>query len=377
MNNNQLADNNSFLGFTDNRTALQAGKIEKCLSKAFRYDGVVMERRDAMLRDLRNGGEPKISEEAVNGKTKKSYRIYSTIKDGEFAGARVFSEITKTEYDFCMYLIKNDLISEERVNSYLEEEKNKRTKAAKTEREAEEAARREKEKQEEEKENFKSWVRSAAETYIGTSKGNLMEKIFVDKLGEFKYPIGAFALLVCIDNIENNPLCREELKERLYTGNVASRKTFECVTGLKLPKNNRDTQEFIDNLKKSDYREMTEYKVRKKSDKTEESKPEDAEKEEFYILEFDPTDENRKPEYRKIMAERIEKKGFECFIHETEDGKIAISSAECGMRLSVGSTKAEAIRELKRTINKVGDVTLRKNIRMAIERFGKSPYEAA
>ena len=61
----------------------------------------------------------------------------------------------------------------------------------------------------------------------------------------------------------------------------------------------------------------------------------------------------------------------------TEDGKIAISSAECGMRLSVGSTKAEAIRELKRTINKVGDVTLRKNIRMAIERFGKSPYKAA
>lgn len=373
----QLANNNSFLGFTDNRTALQAGKIEKCLSKAFRYNGVVMERRDKMLQDLRNGKEPKIAEETVNGKTKKSYRIYSTIRDGEFAGTRVFSEITKTEYDFCMYLIKNNLISEERVNSYLEEEKNKRIEVAKAEREAEEAARKEKERQEEEKEKFNSWVKSAAEMYIGTSKGNLMEKIYIDKLGEFKYPIGAFTLLVCIDNIENNPLCRKELKERLYTGNVASRKTFECVTGLKLPKNNRDTQEFIDNLKKSDYREMTEYKVRKKSDKTEESKPEDAEKEEFYILEFDPTDENRKPEYRKIMAERIEKKGFECFIHETEDGKIAISSAECGMRLSVGSTKAEAIRELKRTINKVGDVTLRKNIRMAIERFGKSPYKAA
>lgn len=53
--NNQLAYNNSFLGFTDNRTALQAGKIEKCLFKAFRYDGVVMERRDAMLQDLRSG----------------------------------------------------------------------------------------------------------------------------------------------------------------------------------------------------------------------------------------------------------------------------------------------------------------------------------
>lgn len=370
--NNQLAYNNSFLGFTDNRTALQAGKIEKCLSKAFRYDGVVMERRDAMLQDLRSGKTPDMVEENVNGKNKKSYRLNFVID-----GSDVYNEITKTEYDFCMYLIKNDLISEERVNSYLEEEKNKRIEAAKAEREAEEAARREKERQEEEKENFKSWVRSAAEMYIGTSKGNLMEKIFVDKLGEFKYPVRAFELLACIDNIDDNPLCREELKSRLHTDNVASRKTFECVTGLKLPKNNRDTQEFIDNLKKSDYREMTEYKVRKKPDKTEESKPEDAEKEEFYILEFDPTDENRKPEYRKIMAERIEKKGFECFIHETEDGKIAISSAECGMRLSVGSTKAEAIRELKRTINKVGDVTLRKNIRMAIERFGKSPYKAA
>ena len=51
----QLANNNSFLGFTDNRTALQAGKIEKCLSKAFRYNDVVMERRDKMLQDLRNG----------------------------------------------------------------------------------------------------------------------------------------------------------------------------------------------------------------------------------------------------------------------------------------------------------------------------------
>ena len=377
MKNNQLAYNNSFLGFTDNRTALQAGKIEKCLSKSFRYDGVVMERRDAMLQDLRNGGEPKIEEETVNEKTKKSYRVYSTIKDGEFAGTRVFSEITKTEYDFCMYLIKNDLISEERVNSYLEEEKNKRIEAVKAEHETEEAARREEKRQEKEKENFKSWMRSAAEMYIGTSKGNMMEKIFIDKLGEFKCPVRAFELLACIDNIDDNPLCREELKSRLHTDNVASRKTFECVTGLKLPKNNRDTQEFIDNLKKSDYHEMVEYKVRKKLDKTEECKQEDVEKEEFYILEFDPTDENRKPEYRKIMAERIEKKGFECFIHETENGKIAISSAECGIRLSIGSTKAEAIRELKRVINKVGDVTLRKSIQTAIETFGKSPYKAA
>lgn len=33
MSRNQLANNNSFLGFTDNRTALQAGKIENACLK--------------------------------------------------------------------------------------------------------------------------------------------------------------------------------------------------------------------------------------------------------------------------------------------------------------------------------------------------------
>ena len=73
--NNQLQKNNSFLGYTDNRTALQAGKIEKILTKKFNYDGIIMERRDAMLMDLRAGKTPDMVEENVNGKNKKSYKI--------------------------------------------------------------------------------------------------------------------------------------------------------------------------------------------------------------------------------------------------------------------------------------------------------------
>lgn len=347
----QLANNNSFLGFTDNRTALQAGKIEKCLSKAFRYNGVVMERRDKMLQDLRNGKEPKIAEETVNGKTKKSYRVYSTIKDGEFAGTRVFSEITKTEYDFCMYLIKNDLVSEERVNAYIEEEKQR-----KEEKEVAELA------------EFETWAKSMAEMYSGTSNANTMEKIFIDKLGEFKNPIGAFRLLVYIDNIDSHPLCREKLKERLYTGNKASRKTFECVTGLKLPKNNRDTAEFIDNLHKSDYCNKVDYKVK---DKTEVKSNNESELKEFYILEVDK--EHKRKEYKKVFGEKIVKKGFACFIHELKDKTYAVSSVECGVRLATGKTKSEAVKNLKREISRFGDVELRQKIQEIVNLYGASP----
>lgn len=366
--NNQLKNNNSFLGFTDNRTALQAGKIEKCLAKVFNYDGIIMERRDAVLLALRNGGEPEIEEKDVNGKVRKSYRIYSMLDE-----SRVFTEITKTEYDFCMYLLRNDLISEENVNAYIEKEKGNQKEEEKAQEQALETAKKEEEEQEKKAEEFDSWLKEETSKYIGTDKGNLMERIFIDKYGDFSNPIACLAILTCIDNIDDNPLCREELKSRLHTDNAASRKTFECVTGLKLPKNNRDTKAFLDNLKKSDYKEMIEYKNRKKvkdrgNDKLEE----------FYILEFDPNDKNKKPQYRKIMAERVVKKGFECFIHEMPDGKYGISSARCGMRLAVGRTKPEAVKELKRTINKVGDVKLRKNIEKVVKAYGENPlYKTA
>ena len=368
----QLANNNSFLGFTDNRTALQAGKIEKCLSKAFRYNGVVMERRDKMLQDLRNGKEPKIAEETVNGKTKKSYRVYSTIKDGEFAGTRVFSEITKTEYDFCMYLIKNDLVSEKRVNAYIEEEKQRKEEKEVAERQAEEAAREEEEKQAAELAEFETWAKSMAEMYSGTSNASTMEKIFIDKLGEFKNPIGAFKLLVYIDNIDSHPLCRKKLKERLYTGNKASRKTFECVTGLKLPKSNKETRSFIDNLHKADYQEMNDYKVKNaKEDKV--NKELDTNKQEFYILEGTTENGEKKATYKKVLGERIVKRGFECFIREMPDGRFAVSSTECGVKLATGNTKAEAIKELKKVISRVGDTKIREKIKEFVTVFGASP----
>ena len=47
--------------------------------------------------------------------------------------------------------------------------------------------------------------------YSGTTRGNLVERIYLDVYGEFRFPLRAFELLVCIDNIEK-VLCREELQ---------------------------------------------------------------------------------------------------------------------------------------------------------------------
>ena len=374
--NNKLENNNSFLGFTDNRTALQAGKIEKILTKKFNYDGIIMERRDAMLMDLRAGKTPDMVEENVNGKKKKSYRLNFIIAGGMFDGAKVFNEITKTEYDFCLYLIENDLVSEERVDAYIKAENEKAKAAIQAEEEARKAEEEAEAKEEAENEAFRAWLRSSAEMYEGTTKANLLEGVYIDKYGEFNFArrYAAYELLVCIDNIENER-CRHQLMKRLITRNKASRKVFECVTGLKLPKNNKETQEFLNNVQKSDYKEMIPYKARSKNEKPEEAQDEaqDYNLKVFYILEFDPQDNERKPEYHRILAEPITKKGFDCFIHEMPDGRFGISSVECGMRLADGDTKQEAIKALKRAINKVGDVKLRKHIQEAVKRFGASP----
>jgi len=363
--NNQLQKNNSLLGFTTNKTALQAGKIEACLSKVFRYDCIVMERRDAMLKYLREGKIPAVVETVVNGKNKKSYRLNFTID-----GTNVFNEITKTEYDFCLYLIKNDLVSEENVNAYLASENEKAAEADRTEEETRKAEAEAQEKEEAERASFKMWLRSSAEMYEGTTKGNLMEQIFVDKYGEFTNRIGAYETLVNIDNIDNDR-CRQALKERLHTDNKASRKVFECVTGLKLPKTNKETMEFLDNVQKSDYKEMVEYRTRVKNEKADAADEDNTRV--FYILEFDPKEKEKLPVYTKILAEPITKKGFDCFIHEMPDGRYGISSVECGMRLSAGNTKAQAVKELKRVINKYGEIALRKHIEDAVKRFGASP----
>lgn len=362
---NQLENNGTYLGFTKTKTALQAGKVEKCLDKKFRYSDGIMARKDAVLLGLRKGKVPAISEEICNGKIKKSYRL---------EWEHYYCDITKTEYDFCMYLIENNLVTEENVNVYISQEKAERKIAAENEaREAAEVKIAE-EKEQKEKEEFRKWLQDKAESYHYSRWMELAEKIYLSIYGELPCQVRINELFVCIENIEN-PLCREELKARLHTDNKASRKVFMCCTGLKLPNTNRDTMEFLDNVKLSDYAGTKEFKERNKEEKYDVPA---EEKQIFYIIEAKEVEGKREHRFKMVYGWAVEKKGIKFFIHEMPDGKFGVSSVECGLRLAIGNSRAAAVKELTKVINKVGIVKVKEGIEKAIAAFGKCPcYEQA
>ena len=354
---NQLEKNESYLGFTDNKTVLQKAKIEKCLDKVFRYDDGIMARKDKVLNDLRSGRKPVIVEVTNSkGNTKKEYRM---------TWDNLFYEITKTEYDFCTYLVEHDLVSKNAVNAFIEAENLRKEKAIEEQKKAEETARIEEERIEAEKENFKIWVAENSKKYENTIKGNLVEQIYLSVLGEFYHPYKAFELLVCIDNIEK-PLCRKELKARLHKDNKASRKVFQCVTGLKLPNTNKETMEFLDNVQKSDYQGMTEFKERKKSDKQPEK-----EQEQFYIL---MKNDKGEMEFKPKPGVKINHKGVDMFIHETPYDKIGISSVKCGLRIATGKNRTETIKIMKELFRKNGAENIQNKIDEVVNAYGVSPY---
>ena len=70
------------------------------------------------------------------------------------------------------------------------------------------------------------------------------------------------------------PLCKEEVISRLYNGNKASIKVFECLTGLKLPKAYKERKTYLESLTSADFKEMTGYKPQKKKGRGEISKDE-------------------------------------------------------------------------------------------------------
>lgn len=123
---------------------------------------------------------------------------------------------------------------------------------------------------------------------------------------------------------------------------------------------------FLDSVQKSDYQDAVEYKTRKKPEK----QPE-AEKEKFYVL---MGTEKGEREYVPAIGSKIEYHGIEMFIHETPDGKIAISSIKCGLRMTTGKSKTEAIKEMKELFKRMDIDTINSRIDEITSYYGVSPY---
>lgn len=353
---NQLESNNSYLGFTNGKSPMQAAKIQDALDKKYRYDSsIIMTRKDAMLYYLRRGEKVFFMErEQKNGKTKKEYGMH-------VEGSNLYSIITKTEYDFANYLVENDLVSEESVNFYIEKENAEKAAKEQAEREAKEKVIREKEEKERERKEFRKWLENTTMNYQCSTWMGIQEQIYLSIYGEFPRPERAYELLVCIENIDK-PLCREELKSRLHRDNTASRKTFYHVTGLRLPDTNKETMEFLDHVTVADFTGTIPFMPRKKKEVQEEV---------FYILSHNEYDDGFT--YKKVMGEKVTKYGLDMFIHNNGNSYL-LSSAECGVRIAHGNSKTELMQKLKEVVDRMGIDSIKSQVKQVCDRYGKSPY---
>lgn len=111
---------NEDYGFCENKTLLQKGKTLKILNKEIRYNNEIITRKERIVNILTTCNNcytdeylntNRYSEHKINLEYKKltdkiEYRLYFQEGDDEY-----FINLTKTEYQFSEYLIKNKILN--------------------------------------------------------------------------------------------------------------------------------------------------------------------------------------------------------------------------------------------------------------------------
>lgn len=345
-----LTQHSSYLGFTDNKPSLKKAKIESILNKEVIYKNLIesekytiIARKDFILYLSLRGYIP-IHKEMYN----KNYKLVS-VYTMRSENSNVFWKITKTEYNFAIYIQKNNLVLLDKVYELLQNEKKILEKVE-----------REKilniKKQEAIKENrnkFDDWVLSESQIYSDETKLYIQKLINLDLLGYY-YP-SVKKLLVLIDNIDN-PLAKEELSQILNTYSFVSKKTFKYITGISLPKSNKEIKNLISNLSYKNFKNPIEYKPSKKLT--------DSSKKIYY--------QNINGKFYEILGEPLDIDNINLFI--TDSDYYSIFEVKTGILISTGSTKEIAISAFRKNINDFGVENFNKEIEKLINKYGLSPY---
>ena len=342
MEKNILKKLDMYLGFLDDKAPRRAGQIKKVLTKNVRIGREVMEKRDNILY-LVLGGSQTYSNENYG-----SYGIYVSGNSG------IFYDITKTEWEFANYLIDAGLTTEEVINDKVQAELRKRKREADKARKAKEDAER---KRIEEVE-FMRWLDDKALTYEPNNRAKLQDEIFADIYGDIQ-PFQRRSL-VLIDHFDD-PVCKGHLCPYLITQNKGTRKLFECLTGLKLPKTNKETQEFIAGITSADFKDPIPYKKRRQ--------PKEKELERFYTARNGVNG----TEYDQVMGKGFRKYGMNLFFHE-KDCLTIISNSDTGFKITDGVNQKDALEKLKKSVEKNGKQLLQDKIAEVGEKYGWSPW---
>lgn len=332
-------------GFTEGKTPLQRGKVKKILDKVYNYTGIgIMSRADFIVNRLENGYEPETGERKVQKRKsvyKYGYHDYEYYIDTEtyhqLKQSPYSYDITATEYDYALYLIKNGYTSLNKREEY-----NNTMKQIETEKQAEEAAQRaeQEERQIAEKKassEFSEWLDLETTNYNNTEKIEILKTIMLDYTEN--YYDRQKELLVLIDNMLTNKRCRAKLIEWLHNGNKASIKTFECITGIKLPTTQKDRQNILENI--ASFNHSIEYKAKSTG-------------EIFYIM----TSQG----WQEAKGKKHEQQGFTFYVNNT-----GVTEAWTGVKIG------NNISDIEKLIERMTFIDFKNKLQELILKNGISP----
>ncbi len=346
-----------YLGFTDSIKEPRKTKVENELDRLYKYNGNIYNATTFLCVKLLEGCYPDKEENYQYYKRNRELSKPKTLYIYMNPDGKQYFELNKTQYDFVCYLLEKGLNTEESILAY--DKADIENIETLQQAEQEEIARQEAEEQRktEEKENFKIWMHKESEKIPDFQK-EIIDSIFLSIYGQEN--TWNYSLAVCINNY-NNPLCKKEVITRLHNDNKASIKIFECLTGLKLPKGYKERKEYLESISVLDFKEVVDYKPRKKREEKE------VQKEEFYINEYTPDGQK----WTKVIAEPFTKYGVDMFIR-CSNGSFSISLAEAGMKVCDGKTKTECLNKLKKFVDDRGKETFLQMVKDATERMYKA-----
>ena len=356
----------TYLGFTDNMKQPIKSNKQDFMDKRFNYSSVIMSRKEFIISCILSGYEVEKEENLITyntrnrkkNKPKTEYRLREKESNSYYL-------ITKTEYDFFLFCKKNNLNSVGIIERYIAEDTAKRLETEKRERELAHAQAEREQKEREEKERVKKMIQEEI-LYLPEIEKEIMNKIFMSKFGR-ETDNRSYELIVMIHHFDNK-ICKDMIISWLHNDNVASIKTFECITGLKLPKTYKERIAYLKSITSRDFVGVKEYKERKKKDEVKT----DVITEEFYIIELC----KEGIQWTKVIAEPYTTHGIEFFIQHLPE-KINISVARVGALILSGKNITEAKQRLNDLIeakgkNKLLELIEKQLVRIE-EQVGKNP----
>lgn len=238
----------TYFGFGKDKSAFIQGRIHNTLDKKFRFasdakslfNDRIMSRKVSMYSELKY---PDASLEV-----KENYSYYGS--NGEmtapknqyrlcFANENSYRIITKTEYEYGLYLIANNFLDEKIADAFITKESSDKIAEELAEKEAMDKAEEEREKDINERLLYSRWWRKEAQKIPDSGIIYDMNKIYLKNDIDCGISLSKKMILI-LKNLDKK-LCQDDLLEWLHTYNPASKKAFTLLTGVKLPSSDRDT----------------------------------------------------------------------------------------------------------------------------------------